>query len=399
MPIRNLQHKSTGRAPVARAGALATAVLVSALVTCSGALGGASAAAASTPQLSCAPVGIFAVPPVTNSWSEQGSDAKVTVGVSSTLGSIGVELGLTNTHASDQPSPVNVIDGKSAGGGGWQTSYWLEQPDQYLEVFNQAAGNAVGEQWGYNNTFTGSAADLWDPIWSDHYQVGSFGNPSVGTSPCPPPAGTSWPRGVSYDNGRLALSLGQVPTPAGTAIRVQNDYQLQSSAAQSWPVWALEQALYLSKQVAQEGDLRVYLHGHDPDGQPWVDGPIDPAQDSFSVPNGSGGCTVTADPTQSGCSFDVNGLDYAVFVYDIFGEDIAVSQVTHGDYTWYLSMNDVQPGVYCPDAPDISCGDIEVHDFETLQSPATIASGQVRDYPVTYLIGTPAQLDMLGYGP
>jgi len=69
---------------------------------------------------------------------------------------------------------VNVIEGKSAAGAAWQSSYLIQDPGtDDIYVFNQAAGNSTPFSWGYSNYFTKTpgvniVSTNWLPLYADH---------------------------------------------------------------------------------------------------------------------------------------------------------------------------------------------------------------------------------------
>jgi len=331
-------------------------------------------------------VPVWSTPPTTDSWTQTGTDSQVVVGVNRTFGGIATELGLVNRHSGSQSSPVNIIDARSATGGAWQTSYWFhDQSTDRLWVFNQSAGNSTGQQWGYGTTFPGTKASDFSPVWSDHYHNGgSFSNPAVGTSPCVPASG-----GVDMEDGQAWYGFANSTNSYGTANVVNNTFSLHSKYNQVWTTWAIEQAMYLNRQVAKEGNMRLYLHGHTGSAA-WTEGPLQPADD-FAISHGTGGCTT------AGCSWTVTGLDYAVLVYNIFGEDIAVVQNTSGQHTWIIGMDKVQGDPSCASPTNYACGDIAIHAYQQVNANQQFSLNETRKYGVEYLVGTPNQVQHMGY--
>ncbi len=322
--------------------------------------------------------GIPLSPPVTERWTEKGKDVSVRFGVNHTIGGVGVEFALINNAV--PTGIVNVLEPRSAGGAGWQTAYWFIDPGtKRIIVTNQAAGNSTG-QWGYNTTFSGMAATSWNPLWSDHYHDGpTFADTSIPTSPCNKD-------GYMFDEGALTLTSDLLPTAHGDAVSVTNRYWLKSTVSQFWSSWALEQAFYLNRTIANQGNLRVYLRGKK---NAWKEGPIKPQAD-YTVKNGSGSCSGT------GCDYGISReLAYGVLVWNIFGLDIGVAiNVEQNNGPVHLSVDKLP---YCGNANDLDCGNIAWHSYINFVNNYTFPKGEERSYPITYTVGTIDQLEDLGF--
>jgi hypothetical protein len=315
--------------------------------------------------------------PDTNTWGVSGTSVGVHVGANANFGGIGTQLGLSNL-ANGSPY-VDVLEARSGTGAGWQTSYWLKDPssDKYI-VFNQAAGNSIGYQWGYKNSFPGTAALDWNPIVSDHLQHGGLVGPQTNFSPC---AGT----GYMFDYGKVHYGLGTSYTILGNAVALTNQYQLQSQYNQFWSQWALEQAMYLSKNVATMGNLRMYFA--------WKNGthtgPVYPYQNSFSVPGASSSAC-----GYDGCQFHLSNLSYMVMVWNIFGLDVGVAIPTSSIAQPLLNT---ETHTYCADVNNPVCGSISLHLYQTVENNHSRTTGQVNSYGVDYRVGTNTQLGLLGF--
>jgi hypothetical protein len=315
--------------------------------------------------------------PTTDSWRANGTNVSARVGINRNFGGIGVELTLSDSN--EPTSAVNVVESRSGAGAGWQTSYWVNDPaSNRLIVMNQAAGNSVGSQWGVHNSFSGMVESRWNPLNSDHYNTLGIKNSAIGTSPC---SGT----GYTFDDGKLLLNFLYRGTTAGTTILISNQYALHAKTNQSFREWALEQAFYLSKQVAFDHNLRVYFHGR----SGWNEGPILPWK-NFSILHGTGSCGAEK------CEYAVNSdVAYGVLVWKIGGRDIGVVIPANAAGGVILLMEKI---TYCGDSTNIRCGNISFHNYLDIKRNGYQASaGAERSYGVTYTVGTIDELHSLGY--
>lgn len=304
--------------------------------------------------------------------SQAGSEVSSVVGLSDSIGGVGVLFQLHNNAVPDQW--VNVLEPRSAAGAGWQTSHLIHDDlgGAGIIVFNQAAGNSVGSQWGYTNaySFAGNTArsTRWNPLVSDHIHL----EPEV-HSPCTD-------SGYLFDDGKVDVFGAPVPTPTqGTALVWENNYSYRARVAQSWPGWSAEQAFYLSKSVAAAGDLRIFLVR---EGE--AHGPIRPYE-RFTIPGAT--CQQV-----DGSKCNTPGYDYAVLVWNIFGLDvgIAIPDLQEG-----VSLN-LEETVYCASASDHACGNINFHSW-LRRGPLEVAAGETRTLSQRYYVGTLPQLAELGF--
>ncbi|WP_147442836.1 hypothetical protein [Corallococcus interemptor] len=326
-------------------------------------------------QLNCLPPTDWAwAPPATVNVGLIASQVTSVVGLSDSIGGVGVKLELVNNQYPTQY--VNVVEDRSAAGAGWQTSYIIQDwPNGVGKiVFNQAAGNSLGGQWGYTNlyAFSGSTINAldWNPLVADHIHA-EPGTPYTPFSPC---FGT----GYVFDDGQSNITGTLVNTAAGSVVRWNNAYSFRARMNQSWPLWRGEQALYLKKDVAAMGDLRIYLSK-----EGTIHGPIRPVN-RFSI--------LGADCNQEkGSHCNMEKVDYAVLVWTIFGVDVGIAIRVDED----ISLN-MEEETYCTNPNDLTCGNINFHAWTTLPS-ANIPAGSVRAVSRDYYIGTLPQLAALGY--
>ncbi|RKH51740.1 hypothetical protein D7W81_40325 [Corallococcus aberystwythensis] len=313
-------------------------------------------------------------PPATLNAGLIASQVTSVVGLSDTMGGIGVKLELVNNQYPTQY--VNVVESRSAAGAGWQTSYIVGDWPGGVNpiVFNQAAGNSLGGQWGYTNSYAATASAIhaldWNPLVSDHL-MGAL--PPITFSPC---SGT----GYVFDDGQAHITGTLLGTSAGSVIQWTHAYSLRARMAQTWPWVRAEQALYLQKSVAAMGDLRIYLKKGST-----VHGPIRPVN-RFTIPDAD------CNPNYPGSGCNAFGYNYAILVWNIFGTDVGIliRNLEAG-----ISLN-MEETTYCQDATDLTCGNINFHVWSDLQSQ-NISAGMVRTVSQDYVIGTLPQLAAMGY--
>jgi hypothetical protein len=300
-----------------------------------------------------------------------GTDVTSVVGVDDQFAGIGAKFELLNN---DSPGNyVNVVEARSGAGAGWQTSsLTYDNPGGVgIIVFNQAAGNSVGTQWGYRNRFSENGSSIyslgWNPLYSDHIHEVAGGH-----SPCNR-------SGYVFDDGAVHILGARVQTPHGVALAWRNQYSFRSRVQQSWPNWSIEQAFYLSRPVARAGNLRLYLRRG-----ATMHGPIRP-YDSFSIPS------ATCDQVR-GSHCNTLAYDYALLVWNIFGRDIGVAIPDLNA----VSLN-LETVTYCSNAANDSCGNINFHSWLRRGGAASFATGQIRTYGQVYYVGTLPQLADLGY--
>ncbi|MFC1610654.1 hypothetical protein ACFL6C_06835, partial [Myxococcota bacterium] len=336
--------------------------------------------------------GSMDVPPEETWTAISGDDVSVEVGISDLFGGVAVRLSLINNAT--PASKVNVLEARSAAGAGWQTSYLGGVPaggplldDDIIAVFNQAAGNVAGYQWGFDNDYlvsvNGIAALEWNTLASDHYHPNRDFGTTVAQSPCGDVTGS-----YIFDDGKLLLGMATIATLHGAAIGMTNIYSLRAQVDQFWTDYAVEQAFYLSKQVASMGVLRVYLRGL----SGWYEGPITPAED-YAIAHARGAC----DPVDESCAYQIDAdLAYAVFVWNIMGLDVgvAINMPTDPIVTdWVRAHLNMVKSIYCLDTTDHSCGSIDWHTVITHSiTTTTFAAGETREYAVAYYVGTLEQL-------
>ncbi len=319
-------------------------------------------------DLTCHVPGIEALQPTVQA-SLRGSDVTVVLGVDPRFGGIGAQFRLIDNQHPNQG--VDVLEPRSGAGAGWQTSFLVtDWPSGVgIIVFNQASGNAVGYQWGYASTLVSDGPNIYAtslvPLPSDHIHESA-----ITTSPCDS-------NGYLFDDGALDIAGSLVQTDQGIAMAWRNRYRYRSRGDQSWPEWSAEQAFYLSRRIAREHDLRLYLVSGSTHQGPFA------IYDPFAIPD--------ATCTNSFCN--TPAYDYAVLVWNIAGRDIGVAlpDLRHG-----TSIN-LEQTTYCSDPSDDDCGNINFHSWLAHEGPVSYSSGQVRTYSQQYFVGTLEQLADLGF--
>lgn len=300
-----------------------------------------------------------------------GSDVTSVVGIDNRFGGVGAKFELLNNQSPG--NWVNVLEARSGAGAGWQTSFLIEDwpGGAGIIVFNQAAGNSTGYQWGYGNGYSEDGQNIfatgWNPLYSDHIH----GVPGA-HSPC----ATS---GYVFDDGAVAILGALVDTPHGSVVAWKNLYRYRSRVDQAWKSWSAEQAFYLSRGVARMGGLRLFLRRGTT-----MDGPFAP-YDPYTIPG------ALCDQV-NGSHCNAGPYDYVLFVWNVFGLDIGVAIPVQGG----ISMN-LETVTYCSDAGDDACGNINFHSWLPTGNQTSFATGEVRTLSQVYYVGTLPQLAELGY--
>lgn len=319
-------------------------------------------------------------PPVTDSLAISGSRAKVKVGLNKQFGGVGVQFALINNAFPDKP--VDVIEARSAAGAGWQYTEFVSAYDGNEVIINQAAGNSLGSQWGLSEDFSTSSTTINPLNWTPFYQD-SFN--SKGVSPC---VGTSG----YFDLGAVTL-IGQpfsIPNN-GTGVKLSHKLTLQSIVNQYWQNVLPVKALYLSRHVGRDGNMRVFIQGK----SGWQIGPIYPYDrwaeddliDQFGISHGN-----LIIPIQGGSWSTIwDPIDHIVLVWNIFGLDIGLVIAKPNGASLRLQEN-----VYCTDMKD-ECGSIDLITFHGNEPNASYLKGATRQYTTTYYIASMQQLKAMGF--
>jgi hypothetical protein len=318
-----------------------------------------------------------AIPIVSHELVEVGDPLMVKMGFSDSFGGIGVELELSDRNNSARK--VNVLEARSGGGAGWQHSALIYAYDGNVLLANQAVGNSVHYQWGYNSNLlysqTGEfnllSADKWVPNYPDSFSL-------VGSSPCMPNNS-----GLFFDYGKPSIRSWTEKTEKGSIVRITKSYSLRSAIDQFWSNYTSMEALYLNLSAARETDLKMYVVGNG-----WIDGPIRPYEFIDQLPHAQ-----RIDNSSITRTFHYGPeANYSVLVWNIDGVEVGlVSFFTAG--AWIR----LEKEAYCIDPNDDKCGNINHIFSNEVYQDAVFNKDSIRTYHYDYIIGTLPQLFELGY--
>lgn len=172
------------------------------------------------------------------------------VGYSGIFGGVGAELTI-----GDSATNFNVLEARGGAGGGWQFSSIMYSYDSNNVLTNQATGNSKGYQWGYSSNISSGGGYLTSSNWSPYYSDSFNG---LATTPCQPFDPNQ--NNVQYfDNGSQDVSSQLKTTSAGNAVQVDVSVKLKSLANQYWSVWQPVHALYLSRAIGRQRNMKLYL--------------------------------------------------------------------------------------------------------------------------------------------
>jgi hypothetical protein len=188
---------------------------------------------------------------------------------------------------------------------------------------------------------------------------------------------------MAFDEGQLNLNATRRWTPDGFAISVRNAYSLRSIVDQYWLNYLPSQALYLSRSVARQQQLRLYLVS-----QNWVEGPLYPYQAGLSVQHSS----LVVDSAGNPSWLIAEDVQYAVFIWQIAGREVGMAIPLHNSANLSLEQY-----VYCDNPSNDTCGSIRWITNGETNHHASFLLGSVRTYSFEYLFGTPEQLEFLGF--
>ncbi len=297
--------------------------------------------------------------------------------IAPSFGGVGTSLVLNGGRGES----INIIEGHSAGGAGWQTSFFgLDPSTNHIYVFNQGAGNS-DQQWGVEGSMVGLSHSQWIPLYSDHYHDGpTFEAPSIGTSPCP-----RLNNALFVSQGRNQFLTSTRAMPNGSILpSIENRFTMMARAPQKWSWWQAEQAMYLGLKEAVQNDLRVVFIGKE---KAWTK-VIQPTtyegftSDSFQ----QGGCK-----TAKNCWLHSADVDSIVLIYNVGGEEMAVGIRRPNALPFQVELN-IQDSPYgCPELGNPVCGNVNVHFWQAPDAfkpePLVLAAGETRVYAMTYVVG------------
>lgn len=333
----------------------------------------------------------LSVPHATHSISAQGDYAGVRIGFSSRLGGIGTSFQLINPRNSG--SPVDILEGRSAAGGGWQFSSVAWPVGSTQPIFsNQSAGNSHDEQHGFDaklrKNSSSDGAQWLSSSWTPHFTQRDNGV----KSPCPPFGDSK-----SLYEEALNVSILPVQIGQGTVVSLRHQISLNPLSDSQWAKWSGIDALYLSLSVAAQNNMRVYA-GNLAKG--WNAGPIYPWKsdyDSSSFVDKSGSKRELVNYNLEGKMIKKHlaGADYFVLIWNIYGQDIAV---VNYDLRWGGSLIKQQGWPYCRQIDNPSCGAFALYSSSAYYPNGVyFQTGKVRTYTSKYIIGSPQQIQSLGF--
>ncbi len=325
-----------------------------------------------SPKLTC-DYSFAAIPPVTKTIARSGSAAGVRIGFSEDFGAIATSFELVNPA---NGASVNVLESRSGAGSAWQYTGQATAYDGGGALINQAAGNSLGSQWGYqsvlnvNTSATGVTASAanWVPNPSDTLN-------GDGTSPC----ASQYPPAV-FDLGKPSMSVSDIATSLGTALNITSTYTLQSTIDQYWKMYVPGEAIYMNRQVARDANLRMYILGPG-----WTEGPIRPYYDNFTIAH----ATYVRPVPQWGVWMITADVQYTAFVWNVGGKDVGV--VLPGAKGSQRLVNNT----YCSNEADYSCGSMDYGFWEQLDQSSSYPNGAIRSYSFGYLVGSVPQLEAI----
>jgi hypothetical protein len=328
---------------------------------------------------------------VSTGTDEYGFPYDVRVDINRNFGGVGVGFWIKG---------VNVLESRAAAGAGWQTTSVVADPtlptNRYI-LFNQGAGNTKVSQWGYYSNYSVLSALDYNPLWADDWHPFDKPTESHPMGPCPVA------NGYKFDHGKLQIAMAVAPTSGhGNAVLLTNQYTYQSQVIQDWPNWSAQQALYFDRTMAKYGALKIYLKGK----SGWKE-VIDPF-DIHSSHSHSGSCL-----RDNSCAdwLGADGLEYALFVWNIFGQEFGLAIVgpNQNDQGFRANINrqdgtfgDPRPGKECDPGRTIPrendrCGVIEWHTYMKDSPNTHFGAGQITPLKTDYRVGTIRQLADWGY--
>jgi hypothetical protein len=351
------------------------------LVTC---------AQASTMELTCS-YPMYADPGTSHEFTVAGSKVEVTYGAIDTFALVGTKFALGLPGKPE--TATDLCEGRSAAGAGWQHTEFAKVLDGPSFIFNQAAGNAIGYQWGYSSPVDMSegpegayiATSKWLPSYHDttHGEDGF-----AATTPC---------EGNSAFYSELQRAVSASPHDdgnGGQVVRFKVGTKLKCVKTETWQYSHKIDAFYFDRPTARATDLAVYFKGRDG----WRVGPISPfelwtreaTKDGEGVDRGKMIGTSGLGGVGSEMHPDVEQVTFCVTVG---GERLAfgVSDLPNG-----LALK-VEETTYCADPDNDGCGNISLLVYQGADSEATYEEGHIREFELTWTIGSAEQLRSMGF--
>ncbi len=345
-----------------------------------------------------------------------GDEVDVKIGVTENFGGIGTEMQLINRaalNANDPNAQLQIIDGRSAAGAAWQTSFYgrnklLSAPRKPTStfIFNQGAGNFM-TQWGFASAFTEQGLNLvqnnWIPLYEDHFAADGFSQ-NHNTSPC-------YNNARRYADGKMNL-LGQYnyTTNDSMLVSVTNSYSWRSLIDTTFDYWTMDQAMYLLKDAADTAEMTIELVGRNGGWRETINPRLHHQDPAYKINNGLGlnyytqpmSCKDRYDANSGRCDLQTQSLDYAILNYKVAGKEIGIVIEPKDNQAEFYGIFGTSykniGGGNCWNVESSRCGNIEWHSYIGKRGQsATFKAGVPVSYDLNYTVGTRKQLEDLGY--
>lgn len=328
-----------------------------------------------------------------------GSSGGVRIGVTRDFGAIGVKLELINADRTGER--LQIVDARSAAGAAWQATLGYQKTDGSMKYApNQVAGNWLG-QFGFAATMNDLRQVDWSPMWTDHLDFYQPSAPSQANTPC-------FGIGHRHFDGQFSRIMDYVTTPAGgKVVRTTFTSRYRSRAAQQFKAWESEQALYMTRTAAVQGNLRAYFMGP---AREWASKELPTTSNEwFSKEDGHCNEYVKNDNSwdslRSGCR--PAGVSYVVLRWNVGSKDLAMAIVRDGGAPFMAELDQAR-ALTCKNAEDPKCGNLELHNMLSYHDEEGVSEGwheRVRSFSknqefedkVHYLVGSPQELADLGF--
>lgn len=330
-----------------------------------------------------------------------GTSAGLRVAVNRNFGGVPVLFELIDSVT--RTRRLNVLDSEAAGGALQARFVAKDLNARQKFTFLQGNGNGAG-RWGFQANFKELKQTDWVPLYTDREERLQDGAITK-ASPC-------FNIGRKFLDGQMEITLDTISTPQGAKLpRATKLYRVRSREDLELKDWVAEQALTLSKTAAAEGNLRVYLVGHQ---RKWASSGLQPHKAGF-VEKSDARCEAafvkdddSLKTLRNEC--ETAAIAYAVFVWNVGGKDIGVA-ISNEAGRAFVGNLQMQKAVSCrePDAYDPwpKCGSLEWRSRLSLLT----TMGESRDpggveffkkeepteYRMYYIVGTPQELVELGF--
>jgi hypothetical protein len=324
-------------------------------------------------------------PGVSHQITATGSQIGVTYGVNQTFGMVGTSFALTENSSG---KTIELCEARSAAGAGWQHSEIITSYEDNDLIFNQAAGNAVGYQWGYRTTIrrhqkpslASMKATRWLPCYSDTIN----GNP---VSPCTD-GSARFNRCVINVTAASFSIAGR-----GQCVNLTHKTTYKANISQNWKRHFSMHAYYMKRKEARAADMAIFMKGADG----WQAGPIFPcdrwtASDLMDLNGVKRGTYDT--PPWGGSWSTINPDVEQITVLVTIGNTRAGWGIKNLPSGLSIRMAET---VYGSNPNDDEDGSIDIITFWPPEDHVAWRAGAERSYEQTLCIGTRDQLQALGF--